>query len=101
MDKLQLEIEIPHSVYQKLETFIFETVDRAFTEKARSISKERIKLTRDEAAKMLRVSLPTLDKMRSEGKIKTEQFGKRILIPQEEIDKILNIPIRSQSKPAY
>ena len=90
MDKVKLEISIPESVYQQLGAFIIETVEKAFTDKARAISKERIKLTRAEACKRLRISLPTLDRHLKDGIIKYQRLGKRILIPEDEIERFLN-----------
>lgn len=90
MDKFKLEIDLPQSVYEKLGAFILQKIDEGFTERARSIQKERVKLTRSEAAQRLRISLPTLDKHISEGSIKSQRLGKRILIPETEIESFLN-----------
>lgn len=89
-DQIKIELYLPASEYEKLGTFIMDTVEKAFTEKARAIQKEKIKLTRTEAAKRLRISLPTLDKLRADGVLKSQQVGKRILICEAEIENYLN-----------
>lgn len=90
MEKLKLEIDLPPSLYEKLGAFILAKIDEGFTERARSIQKERVKLTRTEAAKRLRISLPTLDKLRADGMLKSQQVGKRILFCEAEIENYLN-----------
>lgn len=90
MDRLKLEIDIPNSVYEKLEAFIMDTVEKAFTEKARSIQREKIKHTRQETAKRLRISLNTLDKLKNNGTLRYQQVGKRVLFSEDEIENYLN-----------
>lgn len=47
-------------------------------------------LTRKEAAKRLRVSLPTLQKRLNDGTIEFNRLGRRILIPASEIERFSN-----------
>lgn len=90
MDKLKLEIAIPESVYQAFEARCIAIADKVFADKVRAIQKEKVKLTRKEAAKRLRISLPTLDKHINSGVIKSQQLGSRILIPETEVENYLN-----------
>ena len=45
--------------------------------------------TRKEAAKLARITLPTLDKYIQEGKIKAHRLGRRVLFSEEEIKKAI------------
>lgn len=90
MDPIRVEIDLTPSAYEKLGAFILAKINEGFTEKMRVIQNERIKHTRKEAAKRLRISLPTLDKHIAEGLIKSQRLGKRILIPEIELENFLN-----------
>jgi excisionase family DNA binding protein len=90
MSALKLEIEIPPSVYKALEDHITACVTKAFEAKATLIQKQGTKLSRQEAAKKLRVSLPTLDKYIREEKIRTQTIGRRVLIPEMDLERFLN-----------
>ena len=48
-----------------------------------------IRLTREEASKVLRMSLGTLDKRISEGALVVHRDGKRVFILQEELNRYL------------
>ncbi len=87
---LKVDFCLPESEYQKLGAFIRQEVEKAFTEKAESIRKQTVKLTRQEASEMLRISLPTLDKLRNEGTLKASTIGKRVLFDQTVIENYLN-----------
>ena len=52
-------------------------------------SAEEILLTRNETAKALHVSLPTVDRMVKAGELRRVKVRGRIMIQQSEIDKIL------------
>lgn len=45
--------------------------------------------TRKEAAKRVRITMPTLDKYIQEGKIKAHRLGRRVLFSEEEIKKAI------------
>lgn len=90
MDKLKLEIDLPPALYEKLGAFILQKIDEGFTERAKALQRERVKLTRIEAAKRLRVSLPTLDKLKNDGVLKFQTAGKRILFCEDVIEEYLN-----------
>lgn len=90
MDRLKFEITIPESVYQAFEQRCIAIADKVFTDKLREIQKERVKLTRAEAAKILKISLPTLDKHLQDGVIRSQRVGKRVLIPDDQLEQFLN-----------
>lgn len=45
--------------------------------------------SREEAADILRISLRTFDKLLSSGAIQPRRIGRRVLIPRDEIERIL------------
>lgn len=92
MDKpvFRFEMDIPESALRVFEAKCNAIADRVFSERLAALQKERVKFTRAEAALRLRVSLPTLDKYIAEGVIKSQRMGKRILIPEAELENFLN-----------
>lgn len=45
--------------------------------------------TRREAAEALRISLRTLDTLLAQGKLRSRRIGRRVLVPQSELEKLL------------
>jgi len=45
--------------------------------------------SRREAAEALRVSLRTLDTLLAQGKLRGRRIGRRVLVPQSELEKLL------------
>ena len=45
--------------------------------------------TRREAAEALRISLRTLDTLLAQGKLRGRRIGRRVLVPQSELEKLL------------
>jgi excisionase family DNA binding protein len=45
--------------------------------------------TQEEAAKMLRVSLPSVMRRRKDGRIPYQKIGNRVLIPREFIERLV------------
>lgn len=92
MDAVKIQIEIPDTVYAKLDQHIAETITRVLNDRVSDIRKQAEKLTRAEAAKKLRISLPTLDIHLSSGVIKSQRVGRRVLIPLSELENFLKHP---------
>jgi excisionase family DNA binding protein len=92
MDKavITIQYEIPESELLKLESRIEQTIERFFSTKAREIQNERINYTRKEAIGILKCSYPSLDKHIANGKIKCTRIGRKVLIPQDQLDQFLN-----------
>lgn len=82
-------IEIPQEVYNRLEVFITETIRKAIEKHAAEIQSKPRKLTRAEAAKKLRVSLPTIDSYVKNGLLNPERIGRRILFSEDNIEQFL------------
>jgi excisionase family DNA binding protein len=89
MEAIKFEFTLPDSFLQQLDEQIKKSVSEALKANVDAIRAEEKKLTRQEAAAMLKVSLPTLSKHIDRGRIKTERFGKRVLIPLNELENFL------------
>lgn len=90
MEPIKIQVDISESSLQLFEARCRAIIDQVFDEKMKAIQQERIKYTRREAAKKLRISLTTLDKHIAEDVIKTQRLGRRILIPETELENFLN-----------
>lgn len=90
MSNIKIEISIPESVFQAFEARCIAIADKVFTDKLKSIQKEKVKLTRAEAAKRLKISLPTLDKHLQHGTLKSQRIGKRILIDEASLENFIS-----------
>lgn len=92
---VKLQIQIPQQVYDELKTFIETTIAASLQQHIDKIQATPKKLTRKECAAVLKISLPTLDKILEEGKISSERAGKRILIDESSINQFLQSTRRS------
>lgn len=89
MEAIKVEVTLPEEFLLQLEDRIRKSVAEALKENVHAIKAEQTKLTRKEAAARLHISLPTLDNHINKGRIKTQQIGRRILIPEIEIESFL------------
>jgi excisionase family DNA binding protein len=89
MEGIRVEVTLPEEFLQQLEERIKKSVAEALQANIQAIKQDQTKLTREEAAKKLRISLPTLSKHIKSGLIKSQQIGKRVLIPESEIEQFL------------
>jgi excisionase family DNA binding protein len=80
-----------------LESLIEEKLREVLTEHLQSNYKKpsanNTYLTRKEASRLLRISLVTLDKLTSTGRLKSYRVGKKVLFKRNEIDDVV-IPIK-------
>lgn len=83
---ITFHIQIPQQVYDELKVFIESTIANSLQQHIDKINAAPVFLTRDEAAKKLRISLPTLDRHLDENRIESKRAGKRILIPLQAIE---------------
>lgn len=83
-------IELPEDVYSRLEHCINSTVEKALNKHIDKLHATSPKLSRVEAATMLRVSLMTLRRMEKRGELIPHRAGKRIFYVKDEIDKFLS-----------
>jgi len=90
MSKIKLEIDLPPSVLEKLEATITAAINKTIDSRLKEINQAPIKLSRSEAAKMLRISLVTIDKYEREGVLKSQRFGRRVLYDLKDINNFLN-----------
>jgi len=64
-------------------------IAQAVVSELRTQPREIHTLERREAANQLGVSLPTLDGLIKDGTIRAKKLGRRVLIPQQEIENLL------------
>lgn len=92
-----IQIDLPEQVLRKIEKCIIDTLERVLSERVESILAEPKNLTRSEAAKRLRVSLPTLLTYEKQGLIKAQRIGRRVIFRQADIDAYLQGSIRHKT----
>jgi excisionase family DNA binding protein len=65
---------------------------------------EKLAVSRFEAAKMLSISLRTLDALLARGELRGKRVGRRILFPLEELDRFLKrdhpLPVKKSAPEA-
>jgi excisionase family DNA binding protein len=89
MEAIKIELVLPAEFLASLDERIMECVTRAVQANVNLIRSEQTKLTRKEACDKLKISLPTLSNHIHSGKIKAQRIGRRILIPESEIESFL------------
>lgn len=77
---------------QEFENIITDAVAKAIANKQPLSDPEPKFYTRYDAKRILRVSLPTIDKMIHNGELPAKQLGTRYLIPAESLEKALTTP---------
>jgi excisionase family DNA binding protein len=55
---------------------------------------EEVVLTRLEACRVARISLPTFDKAVAEKRLTVHRNGRRITVPRAEVERCFNVPPR-------
>jgi excisionase family DNA binding protein len=89
MESIKVELVLPAEFLIELQGLIMATVAEAVKQNVNAIRIEQTKLTRKEACGKLKISLPTLSNHINSGKIKAQRIGRRILIPESEIESFL------------
>ena len=89
MEPIKIELVISESFLTQLDEHIKKSVAEALAQNVESIKSEQTKLTREEACKMLKISLPTLSKHIKDETIRAQRIGRRVLIPISEIENYL------------
>jgi excisionase family DNA binding protein len=89
MEGIKVELVLPAEFLKELQAMILVTVAEAVKANVDSIRSENTKLTRQEACAKLKISLPTLSNHINSGKIKAQKIGRRILIPETELESFL------------
>jgi hypothetical protein len=83
---INLKIDLPLDIIQKLETVIIETVTRTLQQHVSNIKAEPKMYTRKEAATALRITLPTLRLYEIQGRLIPKRAGKRVLYTKHDIE---------------
>jgi len=83
---INIRIELPQEVINKLELVIIETVTKTIKEHVDDIREEPRMYTRKEAAQALRITLPTLRQYEIQGRLIPKRAGKRVLYPKDVIE---------------
>ncbi len=83
---INIKIELPQEVLNKLESVIIETVTRTIKQEVDNIKAEPKMYTRKEAASTLRITLPTLRLYEIQGRLIPKRAGKRVLYSKQAIE---------------
>ena len=83
---INIRIELPQEVINKLESVIVETVTKTIKAHVANIREEPKMYTRKEAAQALRITLPTLRQYEIQGRLIPKRAGKRVLYPKHVIE---------------
>jgi hypothetical protein len=83
---INLKIDLPDDLIQKLEKVIVDTVTRTLQQRVADIKAEPKMYTRKEAANALRITLPTLRLYEIQGRLIPKRAGKRVLYSKENIE---------------
>lgn len=81
-----ITIDIPESALARVREVIEQTVSQVLENRAKQILAEPRLLTREEAAKLLRISLPTLRNLERNGSLIPRRAGRKVLYDAQCID---------------
>ncbi|MCT3728142.1 helix-turn-helix domain-containing protein [Elizabethkingia anophelis] len=85
---LQLIQISKEELLQEFEQMVRKVLEKMITEKVTDEEKEYY--TREETAKLLKVSFPTLFHWNKDGKLKAKKLGKRVYYSKEDVKEALN-----------
>jgi 2-phosphoglycerate kinase len=89
MNQNKFFLELPDEVYQRLEAVIQKTVAEALQKHVDAIHAVPNLLSREETAKLLRVSLPTLHTYEASGRLIPQRAGRKLLYDRKAINEFL------------
>lgn len=89
-NSINLKIDLPQDVLNKLENLIIETVTRTIQQHVADIKAEPKMFTRKEAANALRITLPTLRVYELQGRLLPKRAGKRVLYSKQDIEAFID-----------
>ncbi len=88
-NSINIQVELPQVVIDKLQSVIIETVKNTLKQHMDDIKAEPKMFTRKETAKSLRITLPTLRAYEIQGRLVPKRAGKRVLYHKADIDSFL------------
>lgn len=86
---INIKIELPQEVINKIESVIIETVTKTIKQQVDNIKAEPKMYTRKEAATTLRITLPTLRQYEIQGRLVPKRAGKRVLYPKHALEQFI------------
>jgi excisionase family DNA binding protein len=89
MEPIKIHFELTPELREEFKAFIKETIVQELRAHVATIRSEQKSLTRKEAAKALSIGLNSLDKLIISNELRSRRVGKRILIPETEIESFL------------
>lgn len=89
METAFVKYALPPEIIAQIKAEVKQSVIEALRENVEAIRSEEKKLTRKEAAAKLKISLTTLDKHLDAKTIRPQIIGRRVLIPESEIENFL------------
>ncbi len=90
-NSINLKIDLPQEVIARLEQVIVDTVTRTIKLQVADIKSEPKMFTRKEAAKNLRITLPTLRVYEINGRSIPKRAGKRVPYSKDAIETFIGI----------
>lgn len=91
---MKLDLELPEHIFTRLQQVIEKSVQDALAKHIAAIKEEPELLTREQVAKRLRITKPTLRKLELDGKLIPERAGRRVLYDARAI----NLFLKTQKK---
>lgn len=85
-----IKLSLPDDVFNRIEQTITITLERCLRQHVANVQAQPMRLTRNEAAKELHVTLPTLRSYEVQGKLKPKRAGRRVLYDQKDIEAFLS-----------
>jgi len=90
MSKNNPEVLVKIDLGTHLQEIIENSIDKAFEKQAEKVRIKPRNVTRAEAGERLNISLVTLDKLISKGKLITNRVGRRVYVVESSLDAYIN-----------
>jgi excisionase family DNA binding protein len=89
LEPIKIQFELTPDLREEFKAFIKETIAAEMRAHVATVRSEQKSLTRKEAAIKLSIGLNSVDKLIASGEFRSRRVGKRILIPETELESFL------------
>jgi excisionase family DNA binding protein len=89
LEPIKIHFELTPDLREEFKAFIKETIAAEMRAHVATVRSEQKSLTRKEAAIKLSIGLNSVDKLIASGELRSRRVGKRILIPETELESFL------------
>jgi len=90
MSSQKILLELPEETFTRLEATIQRCVEESLMRNVDKLRVEPELLSRDQVAKRLRITAPTLRRLEVEGKLVPQRAGRRVLYNARTVENFLN-----------